>query len=204
MKVVGLTGSIGMGKTTTAAMFQALNIPIWDADSAVHRLYAKGGLGVEPVGTVFPAAVTKDGRIDRVLLSKEVLTSPNKLKALETLVHPLVGQDRTNFLSQARDLGADIAIVDVPLLFETGGEKYVDSVIVATCSPALQRQRVLARPGMTEEKFASILERQTPDSEKRARADFIITTDGSLDETHKQVVKIHAQLLAVTGTQNNA
>ena len=204
MKIVGLTGSIGMGKTTIAAMFQALGVPVWDADSAVHRLYAKGGLGVEPVGTAFPAALTKDGRIDRVLLSKEVLTSPNKLKALETLVHPLVGQDRSNFLSNARDLRAELAIVDVPLLFETGGEKYVDFVIVATCDAAIQRQRVLARPSMTEEKFASILARQTPDSEKRARADFIITTDESLDETRKQVVKIHAQLLAVTGTQNNA
>ena len=204
MKVVGLTGSIGMGKTTIAAMFKALGVPVWDADGAVHRLYAKGGLGVGPVGTAFPAALTKDGHIDRNILSKEVLSSPDKLKILETLVHPLVGQDRANFLSKARDLGAKISIVDVPLLFETGGEKYVDLVIVATCDAALQRQRVLARPGMTEEKFASILARQTPDSEKRARADFIITTDGSLDETRKQVVKIHAQFLAVTGTQSNA
>ncbi len=196
MKIVGLTGSIGMGKTTTAAMFKDLGVPVWDADSAVHRLYARDGLGVVPVSAVFPTALMKDGTIDRNELAKLVLTSPEKLKLLETIVHPLVGQDRAQFLAEASAQNAPIAIVDVPLLFETGGEKYVDHVIVVTCDPAVQKRRVLARPGMSEEKFKSILDRQTPDLEKRARADFVIKTDISLDETREQVGRLYNQLLA--------
>jgi dephospho-CoA kinase len=198
MKIIGLTGSIGMGKTTTATMFKDLGVPVWDADSAVHRLYAKDGEGVGPVSAAFPSALSEEGNIDRDSLAKLVLGSPDQLKLLESIVHPLVGQDRANFLAEARITGMKIAIVDVPLLFETGGEKYVDHVIVVTCDPALQRQRVLARAGMSEAKFESILARQTPDADKRAHADFIITTDKSLDDTREQVGKIYSQLLAPT------
>jgi dephospho-CoA kinase len=197
MKIIGLTGSIGMGKTTTAMMFRDLGVPVWDADGAVHRLYAKDGAGVGPVSAAFPLARLDNGTIDREVLGKLVLGSPDQLKLLEGIVHPLVGQDRANFLENERGMGAKIAIVDVPLLFETGGEKYVDRVIVVTCDPALQRRRVLARIGMSEAKFESILTRQTPDIEKRARADFIITTDISLDETREQVGKVYDQLLAL-------
>jgi dephospho-CoA kinase len=198
MKIVGLTGSIGMGKTTTAAMFTYLGVPVWDADSAVHGLYAKDGAGVGPVSAAFPSTLSKYDTIDRDILGKLVLGALDQLKLLESIVHPLVSQDRAAFLAAARAAGAKIAIVDVPLLFETGGEKYVDSVIVVSCAPELQRQRVLARGGMTEAKFESILARQTPDEEKRARADFVITTDLSLDDTREQAGKVYAQLLATT------
>lgn len=197
MKIIGLTGSIGMGKTTTAAMFEDLGVPIWNADGAVHRLYAPGGHGIDPVSAAFPTARTADASIDRDVLGELVLNAPDQLKRLETIVHPLVGQDRALFLTKARAANAAIVIVDVPLLFETGGEKYVDRVIVVTCAPTLQKSRVLARVGMSEVKFLSILARQTPDSEKRARADFIITTDVSLDETREQVGRVYAQLLAL-------
>jgi dephospho-CoA kinase len=202
MRIIGLTGSIGMGKTTTATMFKDLGVPVWDADSSVHRLYTRGGAGVGPVGAAFPTALSKEATIDRDSLAKLVLGSPEQLKLLESIVHPLVGQERANFLASARAIGAKIAIVDVPLLFETGGEKYVDSVIVVTCDPDLQRQRVLARPGMSEAKFDLILARQTPDAEKRARADFIITTDISLDDTREQVGKVYNHLFASTMDAN--
>lgn len=198
MKIIGLTGSIGMGKTTTSAMFTALGVPIWDADAAVHRLYAPGGLAVSGVGAVFPTALTAEGSIDREVLAKLVLKEPDQLKRLEGIVHPLVGQDRAQFLANARRSDAPMAIVDVPLLFETGGEKYVDRVIVVTCDPALQRQRVLARPGMSEAKFEAIRARQTPDAQKRARADFVITTDLGLDDTSEQVAKVYTQITAST------
>jgi dephospho-CoA kinase len=197
MMVVGLTGSIGMGKTTTASMFKDMGVPVWDADSAVHRLYACGGVATKPVGDLFPDAVAPDGSIDRDILSKRVLNDRDKLKTLESVVHPLVGQDRAVFMAQARATNAPIAIADVPLLFETGGNAFVDKVIVVTCDAALQRQRVLERAGMSVEKFETILARQTPDHEKRARADFVITTDISLDDTREQVGKIYAQLLTL-------
>jgi dephospho-CoA kinase len=197
MKIIGLTGSIDMGKTTTASMFKDLGVPVWDADSAVHRLYTKGGAGVDPVSSAFPTALSNEGTIDRDSLAKLVLGAPDQLKLLETIVHPLVGQDRASFLAEARATGVPIAIVDVPLLFETSGEKYVDRVIVVTCNPDLQRRRVLARSGMSEAKLDSILARQTPDGQKRAKADFIITTDISLDDTREQVAKLYDQLLAL-------
>jgi dephospho-CoA kinase len=186
-----------MGKTTTASMFKDLGVPVWDADSAVHRLYTKGGAGVDPVSSAFPTALSNEGTIDRDSLAKLVLGAPDQLKLLETIVHPLVGQDRASFLAEARATGVPIAIVDVPLLFETSGEKYVDRVIVVTCNPDLQRRRVLARSGMSEAKLDSILARQTPDGQKRAKADFIITTDISLDDTREQVAKLYDQLLAL-------
>jgi dephospho-CoA kinase len=202
MKVIGLTGSIGMGKTTTSAMFKELGIPVWDADSAVHRLYARGGLGVDPVANVFASAFKTDGSIDRDVLAKEVLQSPEKLKQLEGIIHPLVGQDRAAFMAEARTGNAPYAIADVPLLFETGGNKYVDVVIVVSCNAELQRQRVLVRPGMSIEKFEAILARQTPDAQKRARADFIITTDTSLEDTREQVRQVHTTLCAMSAEPN--
>jgi dephospho-CoA kinase len=196
MKVIGLTGSIGMGKSTTSEMFAQLGVPIWDADSAVHRLYAPDGDGAKAVASLFPKAINQDGCVDRHVLAGQVLHDQAALKQLEAIVHPLVGQDRGVFLSNARENDHQLVIVDVPLLFETGGDKYVDQIIVVSCEASLQRQRVLARPGMSEEKFASILARQTPDAEKRGRADFVITTDLSLDDTRKQVRKVYDRLTA--------
>jgi dephospho-CoA kinase len=196
MKIVALTGSIGMGKTTTAAMFKELGVPIWDADGAVHRIYAKGGPAIGPVSQAFAGVLTPDNAIDRDALGMLVLSDPAKLKFLEALVHPLVGQDRANFLADARAKAAKLVIVDVPLLFETGGQAYVDKVIVVSCDGDLQRSRVLARPGMSVEKFEAILARQTPDAQKRARADYLITTDIGLDDTRKQVGVVYNDILA--------
>ena len=187
MKVVALTGSIGMGKSTTAEMFAQLGVPVWDADAAVHRLYAAGCTAVGPVLAAFPDAGSPAGGIDRDALSRQVLGNPDALKRLEAIVHPLVGQDRSNFLARARDDGHLLALVDVPLLFETGGEAHVDQVIVVTCAPEVQRQRVLARPGVTVDKFEAILARQVPDAIKRAKADFVIETDHGLDAAREQV-----------------
>jgi dephospho-CoA kinase len=195
MKIVALTGSIGMGKTTTTAMFADLGVPVWDADLAVHRIYAQGGAAVGPVSAIFPDALTPDGAIDRAVLAGLVLGKPDALKKLESIVHPLVGQHRATFLHGARHAGADIVLVDVPLLFETAGDAFVDAVIVVTCAPELQRKRVLARPGMSNEKFEAILARQMPDAQKRAKADFLITTDKSLDDTREQVAKVYQALL---------
>jgi dephospho-CoA kinase len=198
MKIVALTGSIGMGKSTTLAMFEELGAPVWDADAAVHNIYAKGGVAVGPVSELFPSCIAQDGSVDREALSKVVLNNSEKLKQLEAIVHPLVGEDRANFLKRAENEAADLVILDIPLLFETNGQSRVDTVLVVSCDPQLQRQRVLARPGMTVEKFGSILAHQTPDGTKRAQADFVITTDHGLDATRKQVETIYAAL-----TSNN-
>lgn len=195
MKIVALTGSIGMGKSTTSAMFKDLDVPIWDADAAVHRLYRAGGAAVAPLQTLIPDAIGPDG-VDRAVLTSKILQDPALLKQIEAIVHPLVGKDRANFLADARSAGAPLVMVDVPLLFETGGEAYVDAVIVVSCPPDMQRARVLARPGMTEEKFESILARQTPDDVKRAKSDFVIDTGLGLDAAREQVGKVHAALLS--------
>jgi dephospho-CoA kinase len=194
MKIVALTGSIGMGKSTTAAMFAALGVPVWDADQAVHRLYGAHGEAAAALRNVFPEAVDENG-VNRDVLAGLVLNNPAALRQVEGLVHPLVGQDRSAFLAQARANGAQLVLVDVPLLFETGGEQFVDAVIVVSCGPELQRQRVMARPGMSKEKFEAILARQVPDAIKRDKADFIITTDSGLDDARKQVGKIHHMLM---------
>lgn len=186
MIVLGLTGSIGMGKSTTAAMFAAEGAPVYDADAAVHALYGVGGVAVAPVETLFPGVLVA-GAIDRGRLSERVLNDPEALKRLEAIVHPLVGAHRQSFFIQTEADGATVVVLDVPLLFETGGDKGMDAVAVVSCSPALQRERVLARPGMTPEKFESILKRQTPDAEKRARADFVIDTGAGLDAARRQV-----------------
>jgi dephospho-CoA kinase len=186
MLVLGLTGSIGMGKSTTAAMFGAEGVPVYDSDAAVHALYAAGGAAVAPVEAAFPGVVV-NGAIDRAKLSAKVVGDPEALAKLEAIVHPLVGAHRIGFFEKARAEGHEIVVLDVPLLFETGGQKSVDKVVVVSASPEVQRARVLARPEMTPEKFEAILARQTPDAEKRARADFVIDTGQGVEHAQAQV-----------------
>ena len=175
MIILGLTGSIGMGKSATAGLFRDAGLPVYDADAAVHEIYEVGGSAVEPVGELFPGVV-KDGRIDRAALREQVINHPEALKRLEQTVHPLVGESQMKFRQSALASGSDIAVLDIPLLFETGGDARVDHVVVVTAHPDEQRKRVLGRPGMTEDTFKVILGKQMPDAEKRARADFIINT----------------------------
>lgn len=193
MKIVGLTGSIGMGKSTTAAMFRAAGIPVYDADAAVHALYAPGGAAVGPVGEAFPGVV-KDGAVDREALRQRVLADPEALKRLNAVVHPLVGLDRMAFFEKARADGADLVVLDVPLLFETGGDKAVDAVVVVSAPAEVQRERVLAREGMSPERLDAILAQQTPDAEKRIRADFVVDTGQGLEAARDQVAEIIAAL----------
>jgi dephospho-CoA kinase len=169
---LGLTGSIGMGKSTTAALFAAEGIAIWDADAAVHRLYAPGGGATAPLGALYPAALVNHS-IDRSALKSWIAADPTALARIEAVVHPLVAADRDAFLINAT---ADIVVLDIPLLFEKGTEAGLDATLLVTAPAALQRQRVLARPGMTEVQFQLILARQMPDAEKRARATHILET----------------------------
>lgn len=193
MILLGLTGSIGMGKTTAAAMFRAEGVPVYDADAAVHALYQPGGAAVEPIGALFPSAL-RDGGVDRQVLGGLVLDDPDAMNRLEQIVHPLARQAQEAFLQAAEQAGASVVVMDVPLLFETGGDAHVDAVAVVSAPANVQRDRVLARPGMTPEKFARILERQLPDAEKRRRADFLISTALDLDDTRAQVRAILAVL----------
>jgi dephospho-CoA kinase len=186
MIIVGLTGSIGMGKSTTSAMFEAEGVPVYDSDAAVHALYAPGGAAVAPVEAAFPGVVV-EGAIDRTRLSARVMGDPEALKALEAIVHPLVGSDRIAFFEKAAADGKDIVVLDVPLLYETGGDKRVDKVVVVSAPAEVQRARVMARPEMDAAKFEAILARQLPDAEKRARADFVIDTGQGLDHARQQV-----------------
>ncbi|HEX2560494.1 dephospho-CoA kinase [Phenylobacterium sp.] len=194
MIVIGLTGSIGMGKSTTAKMFEEEGVPVYDADAEVHRLYAKGGAGVAPVEAAFPG-VTRDGAVDREELGKRVLNNPEALRKLQSIVYPLM-QSRQGFLEKARAEGKDMAVLDIPLLFETGGEKNVDAVVVASAPAQVQRVRVLDREGMTEEKLNAILAKQLPDAEKRKRADFIVETGAGFEAARGQVRQIIAALRA--------
>ena len=187
MIVLGLTGSIGTGKSTTAAMFRDLGVPVHDADATVHDLYRREA--VAPVAAHFPEALA-DGVIDRKALSATLAAAPERFRELEAIIHPLVRARETAFLDAERQRSTPLVLLDIPLLYETGGEKRVDKVVVVTCDPQTQRQRVLARPGMTEEKFALILSRQMPDAEKRQRADFIVHTDGGLEAARKQVEEV--------------
>ena len=193
MLLVGLTGSIGMGKSETAKMFRAEGLHVYDADAAVHALYAKGGAAVEPIGDAFDDVV-KDGAIDRDALSKHVVGNDGAMKKLEAIIHPLVGQAQISWLLNAEAEGATMVILDIPLLYETGGETRVDVVVVVSAPAELQRERVLARPGMTAEKFEGILERQVPDAEKRTRADFVIDTSRGLDHARAQVKEVIEKL----------
>ncbi|MDO9525063.1 MAG: dephospho-CoA kinase [Gemmobacter sp.] len=169
---LGLTGSIGMGKSTTGKMFVAEGIPVWDADAAVHRMYAPGGAAVAPLAAVYPAAL-RDGGIDRGALKAWIATDPTALGQIEAIVHPLVAADRAEFIAET---DADIIVLDIPLLFETGGEAQMDATLTVTAPAAVQRARVMARPGMTEALFESIRAKQMPDAEKRARATHVIET----------------------------
>ena len=175
MIIIGLTGSIGMGKTTAGAMLTRLGVPVYDADAAVHRVFARGGGAVEPVGGAFPGTV-KDGAVDRDALSSAVLGDPEKLAQLEAIVHPQVRQVQLAFLRRSARARRKMVALDIPLLFETRGERRCDYTILVSAPRAVQARRVLRRPGMTPEKFASILARQMSDYEKRKRADFIVLT----------------------------
>ncbi|MCB2112238.1 MAG: dephospho-CoA kinase [Parvularculaceae bacterium] len=198
MIVVGLTGSIGMGKSTVTQMFADEGAVTWNADEAVHRLYAKGGAGVPAVGGLFPEAIS-DGAVNRGALSRIVLGNQTALEDLEAIIHPLVSADRSRFLADAVTRGAEIAILDIPLLFEKGYAEFFDVIIVVSASADIQKARVLARPGMSEEKFCSILSRQIPDEEKRRRADYIIDTGVALEKTRAQVRTIAAELKESAG-----
>ncbi len=194
MIVVGLTGSIAMGKSETAKMFRSLGVPVFDSDAEVHGQYEKGGAAVEAVGGLFPEAVI-DGAVDRKILSNRVLGNPDALKRLETAIHPLVRKRQDSFLEECRASGQSIAVLDIPLLFETGRENDVDAVVVVSAPPEIQRKRVLERPSMTGEKLELILARQMPDAEKRARADYVVDTSGGLDIARARVRDIVADLL---------
>ncbi|WP_180899481.1 dephospho-CoA kinase [Martelella soudanensis] len=191
MILLGLTGSIGMGKSTTAGFFAEAGLPVFNADDAVHRLYR--GRAVAPVEAAFPG-VTLDGAIDRRKLSRALAGKPENFRKLEGIVHPLVREERRAFLQHARADGAPIAVLDVPLLYETGGDRDVDYVVVVTCDPAIQRERVLSRPEMTVEKLETVLKQQLPDGEKRARADYIVDTGHGIEAARAAVAAIIADL----------
>ncbi|MEM9755220.1 MAG: dephospho-CoA kinase [Pseudomonadota bacterium] len=196
---LGLTGSIGTGKSTTAGFFRAAGVPVWDADAAVHRLYAPGGAAVTPVASLCPAAL-QDGGIERDALKTWISRDPTALARLEAVVHPLVAADRADFLDRHAD--APLVVLDIPLLFETGDPRAFDAVLVVSIDPDTQRRRVLARPGMTEDQFAQILARQMPDDDKRARADHVIETR-SLDQTRAEVLSL-IEYLTQTGAKGDA
>jgi dephospho-CoA kinase len=183
---IGLTGSIGMGKSTTARLFAEEGAAVWDADAAVHRLYAEGGAAVPAIAALAPGAV-RDGAVDRAALRAAILAEPGLLKQVEAAVHPLVAADRADFLRRAAAEGAAVAVCDIPLLFETGAADAFDAVVVVSAPPEAQRARVLARPGMTAQAFDAILSRQTPDAEKRARAGHVIDTGRGIEDARAQV-----------------
>ena len=189
MIILGLTGSIGMGKSTTAELFHQAGVPVYDADAEVAALYAPGGAATAVVEQAFPG-VTRNGAVDRGLLSAALLKEADGLKRLEAAVHPLVRLRRAAFLDAARDRGAQVVVLDMPLLLEVGAEDQVDAVLVVSAPTEVQRQRALSRPGMSAEKLDLILARQVPDAEKRARADFVIDTSAGLDEARAQVERV--------------
>jgi dephospho-CoA kinase len=184
MLILGLTGSIGMGKSATAKLFAEAGVPVYDADATVHQIYE--GEAAPAIEAAFPGT-TVDGKVDRNRLSAKVVHDPAAMKQLEQIVHPMLGASRQKFLDDAERSGAPVVVVDVPLLFETGGEKRVDAVVVVTTSPEIQRQRILARDNMTGEKLDAILARQLPDPEKRKRADFVVDTSHGLDPVRARI-----------------
>jgi dephospho-CoA kinase len=191
MFILGLTGSIGMGKSTTAKFFAEEGVPVHDADQAVHRLYE--GEAAAAIEAAFPGT-TVAGKVDRNKLATRVLGNEAARRRLEAIVHPLVRQSEQRFLAEARERGAPIVVLDIPLLYETGGEERVDAVVVVTAPPEVQRQRVLARPAMTPERFEALMAAQVPDLEKRRRADFIVDTSGSFEANRAQVRNILASI----------
>ncbi|MBX9466491.1 MAG: dephospho-CoA kinase [Rhizobium sp.] len=201
MIVIGLTGSIGMGKSTTAGLFADEGVPVNDADKVVHDLYRNEA--VKPMSEVFPNTVV-GGVVDRQLLSQNLAKNPANFKLLEEIVHPLVRDREKRFLDHYREQGTPIVVLDIPLLFETGGEVRMDKIVVVSCAPEIQRQRVLSRPGMTQDKFETILARQMPDAEKRARADYVIDTGQGIDSARAQVRSILNELSKQSGPANHA
>jgi dephospho-CoA kinase len=190
MLILGLTGSIGMGKSTTAKLFAEAGVPVYDADAAVHTLYE--GEAAPAIEAAFPGT-TADGKVDRTKLSAQVMHDPSAIKRLEQIVHPMLGASRQKFFDEAERSGAPVVGVDVPLLFETGGEKRVDAVVVVTTTLEIQRARILARDNMTVEKLDAILARQLPDAEKRRRADFVVDTSHGLDPVRARIRDILEQ-----------
>jgi dephospho-CoA kinase len=192
MIILGLTGSIAMGKSTTAKLFAEAGVPVYDADATVHRLYE--GEAAPAIEAAFPGT-TVDGKVDRARLSARVVNDPAAIKRLEGIVHPMLGASRQKFLLDAEQSGAPVVVVDVPLLFETGGEKRVDAVVVVTTSPENQRERILARGTMSNEALDAILARQLPDAEKRKRADFVVDTSHGLDPVRERIRDILAEVV---------
>src|SRR5256714_6934859 len=190
MIILGLTGSIGMGKSTTAKLFEEAGVPVYDADAAVHKIYE--GEAAPAIEAAFPGT-TANGKVDRNKLSAKVVHDPAAMKRLEQIVHPMLGAYHQKFLNDAERSGAPVAVVDVPLLFETGGEKRVDAVVVVTTTPEIQRARILTRDNMTGEKLDAILARQLPDAEKRKRADFLVDTSHGLDPVRERIRDILEQ-----------
>ncbi|MGA8899407.1 dephospho-CoA kinase [Bradyrhizobium sp.] len=199
MIVLGLTGSIGMGKSTTATLFAEAGVPVYDADAAVHRLYE--GEAARAIEAAFPGT-TENGKVDRNRLSARVVHDSAAMRKLEAIVHPMLGASRQKFLRDAEQSGAPVAVVDVPLLFETRGEKHVDAVVVVTTTAELQRERILARPNMTEEKLAAILARQMPDAEKRKRAHFVVDTSHGLDPVRERIKDILTEAAKLKSRQS--
>ena len=192
MRILGLTGSIGMGKSTTAKLFAEAGVPVYDADAAVHQLYE--GEAAPAIEAAFPGT-TANGKVDRTKLSARVVHDPAAIKQLEQIVHPMLGASRTKFFADAEAANAPVVVLDIPLLFETGGEKRVDAVVVVSTSPELQRERVLARGTMDEAKLDAIIAKQTPDAEKRKRADFVVDTSHGLEPVRAQIKDILAEVV---------
>ena len=192
MLILGLTGSIGMGKSTTAKLFAEAGVPVYDADAAVHQLYE--GEAAPAIEAAFPGT-TSNGKVDRPKLSARVVHDPAAIKQLEQIVHPMLGASRQKFFAEAEAANAPVVVLDIPLLFETGGEKRVDAVVVVSTSPELQRERVLARGTMDEAKLDAIIAKQTPDAEKRRRADFVVDTSHGLEPVRAQIKHILAEVV---------
>lgn len=192
MRVLGLTGSIGMGKSTTAKLFAEAGVPVYDADAAVHQLYE--GEAAPAIEAAFPGT-TANGKVDRSKLSARVVHDPAAIKQLEQIVHPMLGASRQKFFADAEAAKAPVVVLDIPLLFETGGEKRVDAVVVVSTSPEIQRERVLARGTMDEAKLDAIIAKQTPDAEKRNRADFVVDTSHGLEPVRAQITHILAEVV---------
>ncbi len=186
MIIIGLTGSIAMGKTETASMFKRLGVPVYSADDAVHDLYAIDGAAVKPIGDLFPDVIV-DGAVNREKLSQNILDNPDAIGDIERIIHPLVREKQNEFIASAKKDDAPLVVLDIPLLFETGGNELVDKVLVVTAPADIQARRALARPGMTGEKLELILSRQMADAEKRAKADYIVETDKGLEHAFEQV-----------------
>jgi len=199
MKVLGLTGSIGMGKSTTAKLFAEAGVPVYDADATVHKVYE--GEAVSAIEAAFPGT-TAGGKVDRARLSAKVVHDPAAIRRLEQIVHPMLRTHHQKFLDEAERSGAEVAVMDVPLLFETGGDARVDAVVVVTTSPELQRERILARGTMTHEALEALLARQMPDAEKRKRADFVVDTSHGLDPVRERIRDILEQVVKMPRRRN--